>query len=183
MLWSDAIDKITTIILDIDGVLTDGRVLYGPEGNMKFFNIQDGHAIKMAIREGYRIGVVSGRADPVNVRRVEELGMSFAYYGQKRKLDALELLLNEHNLDPDECLYIGDDVIDIPVMRHVAIGVAVKNAVDEVKDVADVITTREGGAGAVREIIVRLMKDQDKWDTAMERYFVTADWHKEREES
>ncbi len=169
--WSEeVVEKITTVILDIDGVLTDGKLIYGPDCTMKMFDAQDGHAIKMALREGYRVGVLSGRDDPVNRRRIEELGMSFAYTGEKRKLDAFNRLLAEQGLEADECMYIGDDSVDIPVMRAAALGVAVKNATEEVQSAADVISSREGGDGAVREIIVRLMKAQNTWNRAMVRY-------------
>jgi 3-deoxy-D-manno-octulosonate 8-phosphate phosphatase (KDO 8-P phosphatase) len=168
---SAALEKITTIILDIDGVMTDGKLLYAPDFTTKSFDAQDGHAIKMALREGYKVGVISGRADPVNVRRIEELGMSFAYYGQKRKIDALRTLLNEQGLSKDECLFVGDDVIDMPVMRAVSVGVAVQNAVAEVKQDADWICERNGGDGAIREVIVAVMKAGGKWDKAMERYY------------
>lgn len=170
MNWSDAIDGITTIILDIDGVMTDGHLYYTPDFTMKAFNAQDGHAIKMAMRVGLKVGIISGREDPINIRRIRELGMSFAYTGAKRKIEALERLLEEQDVTAEECLFVGDDVIDMPIMHAVGIGVAVKNAVDEVKEHADVILTRCGGGGAVREIICRVMKAQGTWAQAMARY-------------
>lgn len=173
---SDAFKKITTVILDIDGVMTDGMLLYGPEYTSKRFNAQDGHAIKMAIREGYKVGVISGRDDPVNRRRIEELGMTFAVTGAKVKIEALKTVLAEQSLTPEECLFVGDDVIDIPVMANVGIGVAVSSAVSEVLESADLVTTAAGGDGAVREVIVRMMTEQGTWDTAMARYYnVTLD--------
>lgn len=171
---SEAYKKITTVILDIDGVLTDGMLIYGPEYTMKKFNAQDGHAIKMAIREGIKVGVISGRDDPVNNRRMAELGMSFSITGAKVKIEALRQVLKEQELTPDEILYVGDDVIDIPVMENVGIGVAVASATDETKAAADVITDRVGGDGAVREVIVHLLKEQGKWDGAMARYYNTS---------
>ncbi|MCJ8332131.1 MAG: HAD hydrolase family protein [Lentisphaeria bacterium] len=170
MNWPEAVSKITTVILDIDGVMTDGRIGYGDHENMKFFSIQDGHAIKMAIKAGYKLGVISGRADAANKRRTEELGFHFVCLGEANKLEALHRCLNENNLEADECIFMGDDVIDIKVMKSVGIGVAVHNAVDEVKAHADVITKACGGNGAVREILVRLMKDQERWDEAMQAY-------------
>ena len=166
----EAFKKITTVILDIDGVLTDGMLIYGPEYTMKKFNAQDGHAIRMALRAGFKVGVISGRDDPVNRRRMDELGISFSITGAKYKIDALRTVLKEQSLTAEEILYVGDDVIDVPVMENVGIGVAVRSATAETRAVADYVTTRAGGDGAVREVIVRLLKEQGKWSEAMARY-------------
>ncbi len=174
MKLSEAFKKITTVILDIDGVLTDGMLIYGPDHTLKAFNAQDGHAIRMALRAGFKVGIISGRDDPVNRRRIEELDMSFAITGAKFKIEALRQVLREQGLTPDEILYVGDDVIDIPVMENVGIGVAVHSATPETQAFADYVTTKAGGAGAVREVIVRLFKEQGKWDDAMARYYGTS---------
>lgn len=171
---SEAYKKITTVILDIDGVLTDGMLIYGPEYTMKAFNAQDGHSIKMALRAGIKVGIISGRDDPVNRRRIEELGMSFAITGSKFKIEALRQILKEQDVTAEEILYMGDDVIDIPVMENVGIGVAVQSATSETKAAADVVTERAGGDGAVREVLVHLLKEQGKWDDAMARYYNTS---------
>ncbi len=170
MNWSEAAPKIKAIILDVDGVLTDGTVGYGPGGRVKFFNIKDGHAIKMALREGLLVGILSGRDDPANRERAEELKLSFAYTGEKDKVAAFKRLLQEHGLSAEECLYMGDDVTDIPVLRQAGIGVAVGDAVEAVKNLADAISPLAGGKGAVRQTIVRLMKTQGTWQRAMARY-------------
>ena len=168
--WPAAAHKIRAIVLDVDGVMTDGMVGRGLSANVKFFNMSDGHAIKMALREGLLVGILSGSDDPVNQQTADVLNMSFSYIGQKRKTEAFQCLLVEHDLNADECLYMGDDVVDIPLIRQAGIGVAVADAVDEVKNFADVVCTAPGGRGAVREIIVRLMKEKGLWDKAMTRY-------------
>ena len=170
MNWSEIAPKIKAIVLDVDGVLTDGTVGYGPDGRVKFFNVKDGHAIRMALRAGLLVGILSGRDDPANRKRAEELGLSFVYVGEKDKRAAFKRLLKEHNLAAEECLYIGDDVTDIPVLRQAGIGVAVCDADEEVKNQADALSTLAGGKGAVRQIIVRLMKAQGIWQQAMARY-------------
>ena len=162
--------RIKAIILDVDGVMTDGMVGYNGSETIKFFNIKDGHAIKMAMRSGYKVGILSGRKDPANRKRAEELKLSFIYEGEKDKDAAFQRILDKEHLDAKECLYIGDDVVDIPVIRRAGIGVCVKDAADEVKQYADWQTTLPGGRGAVRETIVRLMTEEERWDKEMERY-------------
>ena len=124
----------------------------------------------MAMRAGYKVGILSGRCDPANRRRADELNLSFFYEGEKDKNSAFDKLLHEQNLTAEECLYIGDDVVDIPVIIRAGIGVCVQNAAEEVKSFADWETTLPGGEGAVRETIVRLMIQENRWEQQMERY-------------
>ena len=170
MSWREQAKNVRCIILDIDGVMTPGTVGYGETDNVKFFNIRDGHAIKMGLRAGLLIGVISGRHDPANHRRVTELGMSFAWEGQKDKVIAFESLLAEQDLTGEDCLYLGDDVVDIPVMRRVGLPCCVADAAEEVVPHALWQTSAAGGQGAVREVIVGVMKARDLWDSAMARY-------------
>jgi 3-deoxy-D-manno-octulosonate 8-phosphate phosphatase (KDO 8-P phosphatase) len=170
MISQAKIDDITTIILDVDGVLTDGRVGYGDEDEIKFFNIRDGHGIKLAMRAGLQVGLLSGRSAAANRRRAEELGMSFVYENCKNKLQAFEKLLHEHALRPEQCLYIGDDIVDAPVMRRCGIGVTVADAPEYMNEFCDIRTVLPGGRGAVREITDWLLQSQNKWDALMERY-------------
>ena len=169
----NCLDKITGIkafIFDIDGVMTDGTVGYTGTETIKFFNIKDGHAIRMAIRLDYKVGMLSGRDDPPNRQRAEDLDLSFYYGGQKDKLEGFRQILIEHNLSAEECLFVGDDVIDIPVMRRCGIGVCVADAAAEVPEHADWVTNARGGGGAVREVITRVLTEQGRWKEAMARY-------------
>ena len=161
---------IKAVILDVDGVLTDGRVGYGATETYKFFDIRDGHMIRMALRAGLLVGILSGRKDPANRRRAEELEMSFILEGQHDKRVAFEGLLRAHQLAANECLYVGDDVVDLPVMRRVGVAVCVADAPAEVAAHAHWRTTAPGGRGAVRETLVWLLKEQGRWDEAMARY-------------
>ena len=124
---------IRAIILDVDGVLTDGRIGYGggSPDEIKFFDVKDGHGIKLALRAGLQVGILSGRTSAANRRRAEELGLSFLVEGAKDKAAAFETLLQQQQLAAHECLYVGDDLIDLPVMRRVAISVAVADAAPE----------------------------------------------------
>lgn len=163
--------RIRTVVLDIDGVLTDGRVGYGPmPGEIKFFDVRDGHAIKLMQRAGLRVGVLSGRASEANRQRAAELGLSFVFEGEKNKAEAFTRLLQQERLQGEECLVVGDDVVDIPMMRRSGVSVAVADAVPEVAAVADWQTRAGGGRGAVREVAVWLLKIQGHWDTLMARY-------------
>ena len=162
--------RIKVIILDVDGVLTDGKLGYSSSDMIKFFNIKDGHAIKMAMRAGLLVGIMTGRSDDVTRKRAEELNMSFVYEGAIDKKNTFEQLLKDKGVNAEECLYVGDDVIDIPVIIRCGIGACVAEAVEEVKECSDWQSTLPGGQGAVREIIGRLLKEQGAWDQAMERY-------------
>ena len=124
------ISEITTIILDVDGVLTDGRFGYHDNGDeIKFFHVRDGSVIKMAMRAGLRVGILSGRKSKANETRAAELGMSFIKQACKNKADGLRELLKEQNLRPEECFYMGDDFIDIPPIR--LCGMALSGAVGD----------------------------------------------------
>ena len=163
--------KIRAIVLDIDGVLTDGRFGYdGSENEIKFFHARDGHGIKLAMRSGLKVGALSGRASSANRKRAEELGFTFLYEGEKDKQAAFKILLEENNLKSEEVLYIGDDLVDIPVFREVGIAVVVNDAPGYLDEFCDFRTTLPGGHGAVREVIEILLKEQNRWDTLIQKY-------------
>jgi YrbI family 3-deoxy-D-manno-octulosonate 8-phosphate phosphatase len=170
MISQKKIDKIKALVLDIDGVLTDGRLGYSAGDEIKFFHVRDGHGIKMAIRSGILVGVLSGRVAESNRKRAKELGFSFFYEGQKDKRKAFELLLKEQNLKADECLYMGDDVVDLPPMLKSGIAVTVADAPEYMDKYCTFRTIKGGGQGAVREVIDWLLMKQGKWDQQMERY-------------
>lgn len=162
---------VKVVIMDIDGVLTDGRVGYDNSGNeIKFFNVQDGHSLKMAKRGDLKTGAISGRRAEANQRRAKELDFDFLYERQKDKRVAFQKVLEEFNVEPHQCAYIGDDVIDIPILRQVGFAVAVNNAPEELDDFVDYRTNLAGGHGAVREMITMILKSQNSWSKLMERY-------------
>lgn len=171
MTSSQKVKIIRAIILDVDGVLTDGRLGYTGSETIKFFNVKDGHGIKMALELGYLVGFLTGRSDPATDRRAQELNVSFNYTGSADKNTTFDKLLGDHALSAEECLYIGDDVADIPVLIRSGIGVGVADAADEIRCYADWQTTLPGGCGAVRETIVRLIKARGQWDLVTEKFF------------
>jgi 3-deoxy-D-manno-octulosonate 8-phosphate phosphatase (KDO 8-P phosphatase) len=163
--------KIKLVMLDCDGVLTDGRIIMLPDGDeTKAFDVKDGHAIVMGKRAGLRMAIISGRKSSVVRARAKELGVAQLYEMAWVKKEPYEKILAEEELTDEEVCYVGDDVVDIPLIRRAGLGVAVADAVEEVKQNSHIVTTRRGGRGAVREVIEFILKAQDKWDEAMARY-------------
>ena len=165
------LSNIKLLVLDVDGVLTDGTLVINGDGSeSKFFNSHDGHGIKMWQRAGLRIAILSGRLSEPTRHRAKQLQIEDIFEDCHNKLPVLEEFLKKIHIAPESVAYIGDDVMDLPVMRYVGFSVAVANAVDDVKNEADFITTRSGGRGAVREAIEYILKNSGKWQELMERY-------------
>lgn len=163
--------KITLLALDVDGVLTDGTLAINGDGSeTKFFNSLDGHGIKMWQRAGLKVALISGRASPPTERRAEQLKIEYVFQDCHYKLPVVEQLLDQIGLLPENMAFIGDDLTDMPVMRYAGFAVAVANAVDEVKECADYVTTHSGGRGAVREVIEYILKNSGRWQELMKRY-------------
>lgn len=163
--------KITTLIFDIDGTLTDGRAAYLPDDRViKFFDHHDMHWIKLALRSGLNVALLSGGDDHASRHFAQMLNIPYAYFGAKDKLAVFNELLQEIGVSAEECLYLGDDVVDLPVIRRAGIGAAVADAVDELNEYADLRTVAGGGRGAARELIVKVLKARGLYDGIMERY-------------
>ena len=168
---TDRARKIKLLILDCDGVLTDGRIIMLPGSDeTKTFDVKDGHGIVMAQRAGLRIAIISGRKSSVVRARATELGVAHVYEMAWVKTEPYEKVLAEEGLTDEEVCYVGDDVVDIPLLLRAGLGVAVADAVEETKNHSHIVTKRGGGRGAVREVIEFILKAQDKWDEAMARY-------------
>jgi len=163
--------RIKLLILDCDGVLTDGRIIMLPDGDeTKAFDVKDGHAMVMAQRAGLRIAIISGRKSSVVRARATELGVAHLHEMAWVKMEPYEKILTEEGLTDDEVCFVGDDVVDIPLLRRAGLGVAVADAVVEARQHSHVVTTKPGGRGAVREVIEFILKAQNKWDDALARY-------------
>ncbi len=163
--------RVKILILDCDGVMTDGRIFMLPNGDeTKSFDVKDGHAIVMLQRAGIRVGIISGRKSSVVRARAAELKVAHLHEMAWVKTEPYEQILAEENLTDEEVCYVGDDVVDIPLLRRAGLAVAVADAVEEAKHHAHLITKRAGGRGAVREVIELIMKAQGRWDEAMARY-------------
>ena len=156
--------RVRLLILDIDGVLTDGRLYFDAKGeSLKVFHVRDGHGIKMAQQSGIEVAWVSGRRSDAAYHRARELGISRFYEGVRDKVAILEELLAALTLKPSEVAAMGDELVDLPLLHRVGLGVAVADAVPEVAAAAHWVTSLSGGRGAVREVCDLLLKAQDKW--------------------
>ncbi len=165
------LSEIKLLVLDVDGVLTDGTLIVSADGSeSKNFNVLDGHGIKLWKRAGLKVAFLSGRVSESTEHRARRLEVDYCLQDCRDKLPALEKLLKKAKFSPRQVAYIGDDLPDLPPMGYVGFAVAVSNAVDEVKKHADFITTRPGGSGAAREVIEYILKSTGKWAKLMERY-------------
>ena len=163
--------NIKLLVLDVDGVLTDGTVAINADGSdSKFFNSLDGHGIRMWQRAGLKVAFLSGRVSEATTCRAEELGVDYVFLDCHNKLAVVEKLIEQLGLSADQLACVGDDLPDLPIMRYAGFGAAVANAVDEVKQYADYVTTRQGGSGAVREVVEYILKNTGKWQQLMKRY-------------
>jgi len=163
--------EIKILALDVDGVLTDGTLIINANGSeSKFFNVLDGHGLRMWQRAGLKVALVSGRASEPTKRRAEQLEIEYVFQDCHYKLPVVEQLLEQLNLSPANMAFIGDDLTDMPVIMYAGFGVAVANAVDEVEQCADYVTTRPGGSGAVREVIEYILRNSGRWQELMKRY-------------
>lgn len=168
-----ALQEISLLICDIDGVMTNGEIIFTETGDeIKMFNGLDGAGVKYWHRAGLTMAVISGRSSRTVVRRMTELGVqeNLIFQGCKRKLPAYEKLREMTGLNDEHFAYIGDDLPDLPVMKKVGFPISVPNAVSEVQAVARFITQKEGGKGAVREAIEYILKAQNKWAGIMANY-------------
>jgi len=164
-----SVQKIRFILLDVDGVLTDGRVGLLPDGGeMKYYSIYDGLAIRLAQQVGIGVGFISGRKSREVTSRAKELGVEVIIQGSKDKVKDVEALLEKKSLKQEEIAYIGDDLPDIPLLKRVGFSAAPSNATEPVKYYVHYVTRAKGGDGAVREVIDLLLKTSGKWDEIIE---------------
>jgi len=161
---------IRLVIFDVDGVLTDGGLHFDHEGNEhKVFNSRDGHGMKMLMESGVDIAIITGRTSVAVSRRMAGLGISHLYQGQQDKVPAYEDLLRQFDLTPDQVAYVGDDVVDLPIMCRVGLSVAVADAHELVRETAVWTTPNAGGRGAARDVCELILKAGGVLDTLWAR--------------
>lgn len=164
-------EQIRLVIFDVDGVLTDGSLFIGDDGQeYKAFHSRDGHGMKMLQASGVEIGIITGRTSQVVKHRMDSLGIHHVYQGKLEKLPAFEELVAKLGLPPHQVAYVGDDVVDLPVMRRVGLAVAVQDAHPLVKQHAHWTTDHGGGRGAARDVCELIMRAQGKLDSQLQHY-------------
>ncbi|MCE5281250.1 MAG: HAD-IIIA family hydrolase [Deltaproteobacteria bacterium] len=162
---------VKLLILDVDGVLTDGRIVFDDAGlQSKFFDVKDGHGLKMLMRCGIDVVLLTGRLSRVVEHRAADLGITEVHQRILDKAEALDKILTRRNLTPEQTAYVGDDVVDIPVFNRVGLAVAVADAVAEARAAADYVTRHRGGRGAVREVCELILKGQERWADVAAKY-------------
>lgn len=164
--YKELMPQITTFIFDVDGVLTDGSITIFPDGEfVRTMNVKDGYAIKTAIDKGFNVCIISGGTNEAVRSRLRGLGVTDIYLGAHNKIEQYEEYIDIYNINPENILYMGDDVPDCPVMKEVALPTCPLDAVQEVQQVAKYISQKKGGKGCVRDVIEQVLKVQDKWNT------------------
>lgn len=162
------IGKIKLLALDVDGVLTDGKIIYDSAGReIKNFQVQDGYGIVFFQQAGFKTAIITARASQVVAMRAKDLKINRLYQNAFPKIHAYRQMLRDFKLKDEQLCFIGDDLLDIPILKRVGFAVAVPNAVDEVKKVVHYITRKTGGNGAVREVIDLILKTTGRWEAVM----------------
>jgi len=162
--YKELMHQITTFIFDVDGVLTNGDIQISEKGELlRTMNVKDGFGLKTAIKKGFNVCIISAGTNTGVKSRLESLGVQAVYLNAQHKLDIYNDYILTSNLKPQEILYVGDDIMDIEVMKHVGLACCPQDAVPEVKAISHYISHKNGGKGCVREIIEQVLKVQNKW--------------------
>jgi len=175
--WQERAAAVRLLLMDVDGVLTDGRLYFvpGPDGQMhetKAFDSQDGIALRWLTWKGIELGLISGRDSPATVARAEQIGFTYIYQGHLEKVPILEEIVARSGRALNQIGFIGDDLTDAVIMRRVGFAVATANARPEVKQIAHVVTQASGGRGAVREAAEMILRAQGCWEEILHKYEV-----------
>ncbi|HBG60344.1 MAG: hypothetical protein A2Y03_02110 [Omnitrophica WOR_2 bacterium GWF2_38_59] len=164
------IKKIKVLAMDVDGVLTNGKIVLDHSGNeLKFFDVQDGYGVALIRRAGIKTAIISARSAGAVTSRAADLKIDKVFQDAYPKTEAYNIMLKELNVSSEEVCFVGDDIPDIALLEKVGFAVAVKNAASEVKKVADYVTRKQGGKGAIREVVELILKTQGKWKQLLNR--------------
>jgi len=168
---TERLKHIRLLLLDVDGVLTDGSIVYDNHGaEIKSFNAKDGLGIRLLMQSGIQVGIITGRASAALRHRCENLGIKHLYESVADKTKALQDVLQNTAMRTAETAFVGDDLPDLPIMKRVGLAVTVADAPHELRAAADITTTAKGGQGAVREICEAILKAQERWDQILTHY-------------
>ena len=162
--------RIKLLLLDVDGVLTDGEIIYHDNGaETKVFNVKDGLGIRLLLEAGIHLGIITGRRSNALSFRCKDLGINLIYDGVKNKIDVLDALLDQTGVSAEEVAFIGDDLPDLKLMKTIGLSIAVGDAHKVILDNADMVTSANGGQGAVREVCETILKAKGLWENILER--------------
>jgi len=168
---SEKLKSIQLLLLDVDGVLTDGAIIYNHDGSeTKIFNVKDGFGLKLAMKAGIKVGIVTGRKSPALDHRCRDLGIQYSFEGIQDKAKILEKIAAQTGVAPEHTAYIGDDLPDLPLMRRVGLSIAVADAHKTVLKKADWTTSAVGGCGAVREVCEALLQARGMWNQLIDQF-------------
>lgn len=163
--------RISVLVLDVDGVLTDGRIVYAEYGDeLKSFDVQDGAGLVFWKRAGLRSAIVTGRTSRLVKRRAKEMQVDFLAQGHLIKLPVYEKLLKRFRVSDEQVCVVGDDLMELPLLRRAGLAVVVPGAAEDVKQACHYVTQRKAGKGAVREVIELILKANGLWNSVLERY-------------
>ena len=163
--------KIKLMLLDVDGVLTDGRIIYNSDGtDSKFFDVHDGMGIALMSRVNIPTILISARSSRVIKRRAKDMQVERVYEDANCKIDVFKEVLNDYKLPAEEICFIGDDLVDLAILKKVGLAVAVRNACSDIKETAHYVTKLTGGKGAVREVVELIMKSQGLWNKVLQEF-------------
>jgi 3-deoxy-D-manno-octulosonate 8-phosphate phosphatase (KDO 8-P phosphatase) len=160
---------VKLLLFDVDGVLTDGKILMHPDGTeSKQFDIKDGTGLVWAQRAGLKVGVLSARSSAATTQRAAQLGITIVHQGVPSKIRAYDAILRQHGLTDADVAYMGDDVLDLPVITRAGLSASPSDAVEEVRTRVDYVSRASGGAGAARELVELVLKSQDRWERLLD---------------
>lgn len=163
--------KAKLLILDVDGVLTDGRIIMDHKGReIKAFDVRDGHGLRLLMAAGIEVAILTGRNSPVVQKRADDLGILWVRQGVHDKVGAYQEIAREIGITDDDACFVGDDLVDIPLLKRVGIPIVVADGAPEAKRLALYVTQSPGGRGAVREVCDLLLQSQGKWEEVIRRY-------------
>lgn len=163
--------KIRLMICDVDGVLTDGRLYFTADGHeLKSFHARDGHGLKLLQRTGVQAAVISGRSSPAVALRMSSIGIEHVFQGRENKLEPFQELLDRLGLNAEQAAFVGDDLLDLPLLRRVGLAVAVADAHFTLRETVHWVTAQPGGLGAVREVCDLIMLAQGRLQGIIESY-------------
>ena len=168
---TDKLKRVRLLILDVDGVLTDGSITYNDNGaEAKVFNVKDGLGLRLLMNAGINVCIVTGRTSKALRHRCRDLGIDHVFEGVREKDALLDSILEQAGVSVDEIAFVGDDLVDLPLMRKIGLAIAVADAHEAVLDNVAMVTSATGGSGAVREVCEAILRAQGRWDNVLERY-------------